>query len=61
MKKVKEELFWRLGKEAYEEGRQAEALDYFNKVLELNPHRAEEISGQFNAKGTEGGCPSHHQ
>lgn len=59
LNKVKEEAFWRLGQEAFKAGRYEEALDYYNKVLELNPQRANEIqelSGKFNAKGTEGKC-----
>lgn len=59
LNKVKEEAFWRLGQEAYEAGRYEEALDYYNKVLELNPHRAEELSGKFQAEGREGGCQAH--
>ena len=59
LNKVKEEAFWRLGQEAFKAGRYEEALDYYNKVLELNPQRANEIqelSGKFNAQGTEGKC-----
>ncbi len=56
LNKVKEEAFWQLGKEAYEAGRYEEAIDYYNMVLELNPHRAGELSGKFQAEGREKGC-----
>ncbi len=56
LNKVKEEAYWRLGQEAFEAGRYEEALDYYNKVLELNPHRADELSGKFQAVGREGAC-----
>ena len=59
LNKVKEEAFWRLGQEAFEAGKYEEAIDYYNKVLALNPHRAEELSGKFQAVGREKGCSLH--
>lgn len=59
LNKVKEEAFWRLGQEAFKAGRYEEAIGYYNKVLELNPHRAEVLSGKFQTEGREKGCSAH--
>lgn len=52
--KVKVDLYRRLGVEAYQEDKFDEAIDYYNKVLELAPHFAEayrERGAAYYAKG----------
>ena len=50
---VQEDVLLLLGQLAYAKGDSAEALHIYNKVLELNPQRFKDVSGDYTAKGVE--------